>query len=219
VTLYSVIFYVVAAVIVVATALAVTRRNPIHAVVYLVVSFLGSGVLFFLLGAPFIAAVQVIIYAGAIMVLFLFVVMMFRVEKIEGRGYPFRQWGPALLCGVLFFALLALVAFQDPGAAATLKRAAVSPGEFGRFVFERYWLSIEMISLLLFLGLLAAIHLGRVEPHGQEPVAPAVRRNPPKLQSSFAKASEDTRTSPQTGDRGFLRRRAKQEGKSAEEER
>jgi hypothetical protein len=46
-----------------------------------------------------------------------------------------------------------------------------------------------------------------VEPHGQEPVAPSVRRNPPKLQSSFAKASEDTRIPPRSGDRGFLRRR------------
>ena len=48
-----------------------------------------------------------------------------------------------------------------------------------------------------------------VEPHGQEPVAPAVRRNPPKLQSSFAKASEDTRIPPRSGDRGFLRRRVR----------
>ncbi len=168
-TLYSVIFYVVAAVIVGATASAITRRNPIHAVVYLVVSFLGSGVLFFLLGAPFLAALQIIIYAGAIMVLFLFVVMMFRIEKIEPLGYPFRQWGPALLCGVLFFSVLTLVAFRDPGGRAALEMAMVSPGDFGRFVFERYWLAIEMISLLLFLGLLAAIHLGKVKRETRNP--------------------------------------------------
>jgi NADH-quinone oxidoreductase subunit J len=149
--------------------LAITRRNPIHAVVYLVVSFLGSAVLFFLLGAPFLAALQVIIYAGAIMVLFLFVVMMFRIEKTEPKGYPFRQWGPALLCGVLFFSVLCLVAFQDPGARATLQMTMVSPGDFGRFVFKRYWLAVEMISLLLFLGLLAAIHLGRVKREMRNP--------------------------------------------------
>jgi NADH-quinone oxidoreductase subunit J len=162
VTLYSVIFYLVAAVIVIATALAITRRNPIHAVVYLVVSFLGSGILFFLLGAPFLAAVEIIIYAGAIMVLFLFVVMMFRIQKVEPKGYPWRQWGPALLCGVLFLSVLTLLAFRDPVGRATLQMAMVSPGDFGRFVFQKYWLSIEMISLLLFLGLLAAIHLGKV---------------------------------------------------------
>jgi NADH-quinone oxidoreductase subunit J len=162
VTLYSAIFYVVAAVIVGATALAITRRNPIHAVVYLVVSFLGSGILFFLLGAPFLAALQIIIYAGAIMVLFLFVVMMFRIQKVEPEGYPWRQWGPALLCGVLFLCVLGLLAFRDPVGRATLQMAMVSPADFGRFVFRRYWLSVELISLLLFLGLLAAIHLGKV---------------------------------------------------------
>ena len=160
-TLYSVIFYVVATVIVGATALAITRRNPVHAVVYLVVSFLGSSVLFFLLGAPFLAAFQIIIYAGAIMVLFLFVVMMFRIGKTEPRGYPFRQWGPALLCGALFCSVLSLIAFRDSGTEQALELAMSSPASLGRFVFEKYWLAVEMISLLLFLGLLAAIQLGR----------------------------------------------------------
>jgi NADH-quinone oxidoreductase subunit J len=169
VTLYSVIFYVVAAVIVGATALAITRRNPIHAVVYLVISFLGSAVLFFLLGAPFLAAVEIIIYAGAIMVLFLFVVMMFRIQKVEPKGYPWRQWGPALLCGALFLSVLSLAAFQDPVGRTTLEMTMVSPGDFGRFVFERYWLAIEMISLLLFLGLLAAIHLGKAKRETRNP--------------------------------------------------
>lgn len=167
-TVYSLIFYALGVVIVIATALAVTRRNPIHAVVYLVVSFLGSGILFFLLGAPFLAAVEIIIYAGAIMVLFLFVVMMFRIEKAEPKGYPWRQWGPALLVGVLFLSVLSLVAFRDPVGRATLETAMVSPRDFGRFVFQKYWLSIEVISLLLFLGLLAAIHLGKVRRENAE---------------------------------------------------
>ena len=161
-SVYSVIFYAVSVVIVTATALAITQRNPIHAVVYLVVSFLGSGILFFLLGAPFLAAVEVIIYAGAIMVLFLFVVMMFRIEKVEPKGYPRLQWGPALLCGALFLSLLSLAAFRDPVGRAILETFVVSPADFGRWVFQKYWLSIEGISLLLFLALLAAIHLGRV---------------------------------------------------------
>ena len=69
-----------AAVIVAATGLAITRRHPVHAVVYLILSFLGSAMLFYLLGAPFLAALEVIIYAGAIMVLFLFVIMMLKAE-------------------------------------------------------------------------------------------------------------------------------------------
>jgi NADH-quinone oxidoreductase subunit J len=160
-TLYAAIFYVVAAVIVVSTGLAITRGHPIHSVIYLVVSFLGSGILFFLLGAPFLAAVEIIIYAGAIMVLFLFVIMMFKVEGIELRGYPWRQWGPAILTAILFLSAAGLLAFGDPTGSAGLTMNMVSPKAFGRFVFEKYWLAVEMISLLLFLGLVAAIHLAR----------------------------------------------------------
>ncbi|MGA8280705.1 MAG: NADH-quinone oxidoreductase subunit J, partial [Desulfobacterales bacterium] len=74
--LYTILFYLLAVVIVVATVLAITRRNMVHAVIYLVVSFFGSALLFYLFGAPLLAALEVIIYAGAIMVLFLFIIMM-----------------------------------------------------------------------------------------------------------------------------------------------
>ena len=83
-TVYAIIFYVVAGFILVATGLAITRRHPVHAVVYLILSFLGSALLFYLLGAPFLAALEIIIYAGAIMVLFLFVIMLLRGGG--GRG-------------------------------------------------------------------------------------------------------------------------------------
>ena len=100
-TIYTAIFYILAAVIVVSTAMAVTRRNLVHAVVYLVASFFGSALLFYLLGAPFLAALEVIIYAGAIMVLFLFIVMMLRIEESKRRVFPLRQWIPAaVICGV-----------------------------------------------------------------------------------------------------------------------
>jgi NADH-quinone oxidoreductase subunit J len=160
-TVYAVIFYPVAALIVAATGLAITRRNPVHAVVYLVISFLGSAILFYHLGAPFLAALEIIIYAGAIMVLFLFVIMMLRVQKSEKRGFPLRQWGPAMLLGFIFLVLAGLTLSKDPDSRIALHAAMATPKEFGRFVFNRYWLSIEIISLLLLLGLLAAIQLGR----------------------------------------------------------
>ncbi len=81
--LYAGIFYLLGAVILGATALAVTRRNVMHAIVYLVLSFFGTALLFYLLGAPFLAALEVIIYAGAIMVLFLFIVMMLEIRPAE----------------------------------------------------------------------------------------------------------------------------------------
>ena len=78
--IYAIMFYLLGAVIVAATALAITRRNVMHAIVYLVLSFIGTALLFYLLGAPFLAVLEVVIYAGAIMVLFLFIVMMLEIK-------------------------------------------------------------------------------------------------------------------------------------------
>jgi NADH-quinone oxidoreductase subunit J len=94
-TLFGLLFYLIAAVIVASTAMAVTRRNIVHAVIYLIFSFLGTALLFYLFGAPLLAVLEVIIYAGAIMVLFLFVVMMIRVDAAEEALFPVSQWIPA----------------------------------------------------------------------------------------------------------------------------
>ncbi len=165
-TLYAVIFYVLAAVILVATGLAITRRNLVHAVVYLIISFFGNAMLFYLLGAPFLAALEVIIYAGAIMVLFLFVIMMIRVATPEASGFPFRRWIPASLLGLIFLSVIVLIVFRDPGSRITLETAMAMPKEFGRFLFQRYWLSVELVSLLLLIALVAAIQLGRGKGEG-----------------------------------------------------
>jgi len=74
--LYGSIFYILAIVTGIATFMAITRRQALHAIVYLIISFFGTALLFYLLGAPFLALLEVIIYAGAIMVLFLFIIMM-----------------------------------------------------------------------------------------------------------------------------------------------
>ena len=84
--LYHAIFYTLAAIILLSTLMAITRRNTVHAVVYLVFSFFGTAVLFYLLGAPLLAALEVIIYAGAIMVLFLFIIMTMRTEEPVTRA-------------------------------------------------------------------------------------------------------------------------------------
>jgi NADH-quinone oxidoreductase subunit J len=165
-TLYAVIFYLVAALIVVATALAITRRNPIHAVVYLIISFFGSAMLFYLLGAPFLAALEVIIYAGAIMVLFLFVVMILRVESARVANFSLRAWMPAVLLGVIFLVLCTLMLVEEQGSRTTLQSAMALPREFGRFLFQRYWLAVEIASLLLLIALVAAIQLGRTKKEG-----------------------------------------------------
>ena len=164
---YALMFYATAALITAATVLAITRRQAVHSVLFLVISFFGSAMLFYLLGSPFLAALQVIIYAGAIMVLFLFVVMMLKADHEVENKFPQRFWVPGLLVGFLFFAAICVAVFSDPSSPVPLNLTTVTPKEFGRFVFEQYWLSVEIVSLLLLLGLLAAIHLGKERGRGE----------------------------------------------------
>lgn len=158
-TLYALVFYVLAITILAATAIAVTRRQPVHAVLYLIVAFLGTAALFFLLGAPLLAVFIVIIYAGAIMVLFLFVIMMFHRSPQELS--LLSQRGPAAMLGVVFLSVAVVMVFKDPGSGIFLRRTIAQPSEFGYFLFERYWLAIEIISLLLLVALVTILHLGK----------------------------------------------------------
>ncbi len=159
-TLYSAIFYLLAAVIVATTALAITRRDLVHAVVYLVVSFFGSALLFYLLGAPFLAALEVIIYAGAIMVLFLFIIMMLRIEETARRMRPFRQWIPAAaICGGYLAVLGAVLAGIGPE--KPLPAAKAIPAAFSVWIFRQGWLAVEVASMILLVALIGALHIGR----------------------------------------------------------
>ncbi|UCG13557.1 MAG: NADH-quinone oxidoreductase subunit J [Deltaproteobacteria bacterium] len=160
-TLYGIIFYILAAVIVIATGLAITRRNLVHAVIYLIISFFGSAMLYFLFGAPLLAALEIIIYAGAIMVLFLFIIMMLRVDPTALRRPSLRHWLPAGILGIIYLAVAALVVITDPGSQATLKTAMARPRALGQFLFQRYWLSVEIISFLLLIALIGALYLAR----------------------------------------------------------
>lgn len=163
-TLYAIIFYILAAVILVTTGIAITRRNLVHAVVYLVFSFFGSAMLFYLFGAPLLAVLEVIIYAGAIMILFLFIIMMIRVEASEERLFPLRQWLPIALVGVVYLIIGAVIVSSALGSQVTLRIALTRPKAFGEYLFQRHWLAIEIVSLLLLVVLVAALYLGRKNP-------------------------------------------------------
>jgi NADH-quinone oxidoreductase subunit J len=160
-TLYSIIFYALAATILVSTGLAITRRNLVHAVVYLVFSFFGSAMMFYLFGAPLLAALEVIIYAGAIMILFLFIIMMVNVEASQERMFPIQQWLPITMIGILYLIIGAVILASAPGTDVTLEIALAEPKAFGEYLFQRHWLSIEIVSLLLLVALVGALHLGR----------------------------------------------------------
>ncbi len=161
--LYAVIFYVLAIVILASTLLAIIQRQVIHAVVYLIISFFATGLLFYLLGAPFLAALEVIIYAGAIMVLFLFIVMTVRAESNEDTKAETQQWLPAVVLAVISFFVGGILIFEIPGSKMSLNTGMATPSTFGQFVFKNYWFPVEVASFLLLIGLVGALYLGRRE--------------------------------------------------------
>ena len=171
-TIYSIIFYLLAILILVTTAMAITRRDMVHAVIYLIFSFFGSAMLFYLLGAPFLAVLEVIIYAGAIMVLFLFIVMMLKVEVIGERLFPLVQWLPATIFGLVYLAVGIGIVAADPNGRTVLKTAWADPGAFGQYVFQKHWLSIEIVSLLLLVAVIGALLLARRSKAPAEPKMP-----------------------------------------------
>ena len=157
-----VVFYLSAAVAILATLLVITRLNAVHALLYLIVSLLSVAILFYTLGAPFIAALEVIIYAGVIMVLFVFVMMMLNLgsEATEQES----QWlkpgmfiGPAILALVLMIELIYMLAAGLPRATAA---QMVSPFEVGMNLFGPYLLGVELAGMLLLAALVGAFHLG-----------------------------------------------------------
>jgi NADH-quinone oxidoreductase subunit J len=156
------LFYIAAAVALAATALVITRTNASHALIYLIVSLLSIAVVFYLLGAPFAAALEIVIYAGAIMVLFLFVIMMLNlgrgsVEQERGWLHP-RMWiGPGLLTLVLFLEMVYLIAGNSQGTSGV----PVTPKIVGQTLFGPYLLAVELASMLLLAALIGAFHLGR----------------------------------------------------------
>jgi len=160
-TIYALLFYIIAALTLTTTGLAVTRKNLVHAVVYLVISFFGSALLFYLMGAPLLAVLEIIIYAGAIMVLFLFIIMMLNIEELQEHLLPLRQWMPAAGLGVVYLAVVFVAAIADPGGSSPLKTAVVVPRVFGHYLFQNHWLSIEIASLLLLVVLFGILHLGQ----------------------------------------------------------
>jgi NADH-quinone oxidoreductase subunit J len=158
----SVLFYIAATIALVATVLALSRANATHALIYLIVSLLAVAVVFFLLGAPFAAALEVVIYAGAIMVLFVFVIMMLNLgeagEQQERQWLQPRVWiVPALFAAILLLEMVAALA-EVPG---TSSGVLVSAKTVGLTLFGPYVLAVEIASMLLLAGLVGAYHLGR----------------------------------------------------------
>lgn len=166
----SIFFYLCAAVALLATVCVITARNAVHALLYLIVSLLAIAVIFFLYGAPFAAALEVIVYAGAIMVLMLFVIMM--LNQGDSTVEQERQWlapsdwiGPGLLSAILL-ALLLLLLGGDDGQTGAVNY--VGARQVGAALFGHYLLAVELASMVLLAGLVGAFHLARRDQSEQE---------------------------------------------------
>jgi NADH-quinone oxidoreductase subunit J len=159
----DIVFYISAAVALVATVLVITRAHAVHALLYLIVSLLAVAVIFYVLGAALVAALEVIIYAGAIMILFVFVIMMLNLgPQAAARERAWQRpgmWvGPSVLAAVLLAELIYII-YTVTGAETGLD--AVGPQEVGASLFGPYMIGVELASMLLLAGLVGAYHLGR----------------------------------------------------------
>lgn len=165
----SFLFYILGFTMLAATLLCITRRNPVHAVIYLVAGFFALAMMFYLLGAPLVAAFEVIVYAGAIMVLFLFIIMMLGLapqETPEGPGW--QRWGPLVLLSSSLMVCSLLLIFQDPAAGKEIGEFYLAPQVIGEALFGRYVLAVEVVSFQLLFATIGAYMLGRPLPKGDD---------------------------------------------------
>ena len=156
-------FYIASFVAIASTVMVITRLNAVHALLYFIVSLLSVALIFFILGAPFVAALEVIIYAGAIMVLFVFVIMLLNLGPVaiaqERRWLRPGMWvGPVILSVILLGALtyvLSRMGGPSPGG------EAVGPKAVGGLLFGPYLIGVQLAAMLLLAGMVGAYHIGR----------------------------------------------------------
>ncbi|HTC45060.1 MAG TPA: NADH-quinone oxidoreductase subunit J [Steroidobacteraceae bacterium] len=158
--------YIEAAVAVIATVFAITNYHPLHALLYLIASLLAVAMVFFTLGAPFAGALEVIVYAGAIMVLFVFVVMLLNLGQAtndqERDWLRPRVWiGPGLLSLTLLLVLVRVLVLGSDSLSA--EDHSITAAQVGVALYGPYLLAVELSSMLLLAGLVTALHLGRQE--------------------------------------------------------
>lgn len=163
------LFYLLAAILVTFAVLTITARNPVRSAVYLISALLAVAGLFLLLKAEFVTAVQILVYVGGIMVLFLFVIMLVSVREAVGQRTVSRQWKTAVALALLLSAELLL--FLVNGATVFETRSAgrgvmVAPETLnaqtvGQVLYSTYLLPFEIASVLLLVAIIGAVVLSR----------------------------------------------------------
>ena len=149
----TVLFYAFAAILTLAALRVVTSGNPVHAVLYLVLSFFTGAALWILLKAEFLALILMLVYVGAVMVLFLFVVMMMDIDMVELRRVARKNMAVALLVGVLIVLEMSVVLFRgfyslDLHAPEDASRIGLT-AEIGKTLFTDYLFNVEIAAVTL----------------------------------------------------------------------
>ena len=158
----STLFYISSFIAILTTVLAITRYHPVHALLYLAVSFFAVALIFLSLGAPFVAALEIIIYAGAIIVLFIFVVMMLNLGKETARQE--KEWlrprvwvAPSVLVLVLLGEMIVLISKSQ----AKIQVATVEARKVALSLYGEYVIAVELAGFLLMAGIVGAAHIGK----------------------------------------------------------
>ena len=171
----AIAFYFISACILGFAVLVITTRDTVHSVLFLVLDFLFVAALYVLLGAPFLAAIQILVYAGGIVVLYLFVVMLVNLKRPpEAHSDPHRQtrWGFALSVAVLVeLAAVAAYSRVSPAPPLVAAAAAAAPAmpvtgnteQVGWLLYTSYLIPFEIASMLLLVAMIGAIVLAKRE--------------------------------------------------------
>jgi NADH-quinone oxidoreductase subunit J len=177
--LETIVFYLLAGLAILASALVIGQRNPMYSVMLLIASFGALAGLYIQLDAPFVAVAQIIIYAGAIMVLFLFVVMLLNAPKEDAaewdQAHPLRQpavvrWGAllaVLLVVQLSWALMRVAGLDQAVGSRSGGETVGSVRELGRVLFTDHVFAFEATSILILVAMVGAVVLARREDEGE----------------------------------------------------
>lgn len=163
-------FWMIAAIVVFSAMFVIAARNPVHSVLWLILTFFSAAGLLVLIGAEFLAMLLIVVYVGAVAVLFLFVVMMLDVDFVELKQGTLRYWPFALTVGVILLAELALVAFSGGAPAAgdmnASPNAPTNAEAIGRVMYTDYLLLFQLSGIVLLIAMVGAIVLTlRHRPH------------------------------------------------------
>lgn len=172
------VFFMLAAMVLTSALMVILARNPVHSVLYLVMAFVGSAGLWILLEAEFLGLILILVYVGAVMTLFLFVVMMLKVDLVATKKGFVRFLPLAVIVSVILFALMTLAVgprqfglVQNPLPAPHLADYS-NLKELGLVLYTQYFYPFELAAVILLVALIAAIGLTHRDPQNRKQQIP-----------------------------------------------